>query len=164
MRIGDLLHEEVIRVDLRARTKAEAIEELVDVLVEAHEIPLSLRDHVLEVVNERERQHSTGMEHGVAIPHGSSERIEDIIGVVGISRQGIPFESLDGIAAKIVVLLVLPRRSFRGTAQTMAGIAHLLRSPDMRKRLREAPSAEAMLRIIKEEEERDSFYNVRAQL
>lgn len=160
MRLGDLLHRDVIRVGLRARTKEEALEEMVDVLVEAHEIPMSLRDPVLDAVHERESHHSTGMQHGVAVPHGHTDRVEDIIAAIGISKEGIPFECLDGISARIIVLLVLPRRTFYRNPHTMAGIAHLLENSSLRDQLKAAADPDAVLRVIKEEESKPSFNNL----
>ena len=79
MLLGEILHKDVIKIELDAETKNEAIEELVDLLVEAHEVPLSLRDHIVDMVMTRERSMSTGMEHGIALPHGASDRVDDII-------------------------------------------------------------------------------------
>ena len=160
MRLGDLLHRDVIRVDLHARTKEEALEEMVDVLVEAHEIPLSLREPVLDAVHERESHHSTGMQHGVAVPHGHTDRVEDIIAAIGVSKEGIPFESLDGMAARIIVLLVLPRRTFYRNPHTMAGIAHLLENASLRERLKAAPDVDSVLQVIKEEEGKPTFNDI----
>ncbi|MBM3288950.1 MAG: PTS sugar transporter subunit IIA, partial [Candidatus Hydrogenedentes bacterium] len=113
MRLGDLLHEKTIKLDLASSTKHGAIEELIDALIDAHEIPLSMRAHALEIVTEREKEASTGLEYGVAAPHGLSDRIDDIIVALGVCKAGIPFESLDGISARIIVLILFPRRSFQ---------------------------------------------------
>ncbi len=164
MRLGDLLHRDVVRLGLAASTKQEAIEEMVDVLVEAHEIPLSMWEHVVEVVYEREENHSTGMEHGVAVPHGVSDRVDDIIAAIGIAHEGIPFESLDGIAARIIVLLVFPRRTYPVKPHTMAGIAHLLENKHLRDRLKAATDAESVLEIIKDEEGKSRFFHIAAKL
>lgn len=157
MRLGDLLHTDVIKVGLKANTKEEAIEELVDVLIEAHEIPLSWREHAIEVVLEREQEVSTGMEYGVALPHGLSDRVDDIIAALGICHEGIPFNSIDGIAARIIILLLYPRRSFQGNVETMAGIAHLLRNARLREALKAAKTPIDVLRAIKEEEAKETF-------
>lgn len=163
MRLGELLYPGVIKVNLGAEDKFEAIDELVDLLVEAHEIPLSQRDLMAETVKEREREASTGMEHGIALPHGYTERYDDVIAAMGISPQGIPFDTLDGLAAKIIVLLVLPRRSFQGNVKTIAGIAHLMQSATLREALKRAKDPAAALRAIKEEESKATFYDVRAR-
>lgn len=164
MLLGELLHEEVVKVGLEAETKFEAIEELVDLLVEAHEIPMSLRDHIVEVVTERERSMSTGMEHGIALPHGSSDRIDDMVGALGIAPNGIPFETLDGQPSHLIVLLVLPRKKYQAHVRTLAGIAHLLENPDFRNRLIHAPDAATALSMIEREEDRESFDQYRAQI
>jgi len=152
MRLGELLHEDVVKTHLQASTKQEAIEELVDVLIDAHEIPFSMRSHILEVINEREDQASTGMEHGVAIPHGASDRLEDTIAAIGISPEGIPFQSLDGVSARVVILVVTPRRNYQGQVATLAGIANLFQNAKLRDQMRSAPDADSLLRIIRWEE------------
>jgi mannitol/fructose-specific phosphotransferase system IIA component (Ntr-type) len=164
MRLGDLLHRDVVQVGLKSNTKYEVIEELIDVLVDAHEIPLSFRDHALDIVLERESHHSTGMEHGVALPHGYTDQVDDVIAAIGICKQGIPFESLDGIAARIIVLLLLPRRTFHDNPHTMAGVAHLLANRDLRERLKKAENPAAVMQSIEEEEARETFFNIRARV
>jgi len=148
MLLGDILHKEVIKTDLEALDKYEAIEELVDLLVQARDLPLSLRNHVIEVIEERERSLSTGMEHGVALPHGSSDRIDDIVAAIGISRRGVPFETLDGEPARLIILLVLPRRNFQGHVRTLAGVAHLLNNNAFREELITARTPDEVLSLI----------------
>ncbi len=164
MRLSDLLHRDVVCVSLKGSTKTEIIEELVDVLVDAHEIPLSMRDHALDAVLERETHHSTGMERGVAVPHGYSDRVDDVIGAIGIAKEGIPFDSLDGVAARVVVLLLLPRRTFHDNPHTMAGIASLLDNADLRERLKKATSPGDVMRVIEEEEAKENNYGTTARI
>jgi mannitol/fructose-specific phosphotransferase system IIA component (Ntr-type) len=161
MLLGEILHREVIKPDLEAEDKYEAIEELVDLLVEAHELPMSLRDHVIEVVTEREKTMSTGMEKGIALPHGSTERIDDIIGALGLCRRGIPFESLDAEDARIVILLVLPKQNFQGHVRTLAGIAHLLGNAAFRETLLKAETVDDILALIESEEDKAVFTDLR---
>lgn len=158
MRLGDLLHEKTIKLNLESCDKQTVIEELVDALIDAHEIPLSMRAHALEIVKEREKECSTGLEYGVAAPHGLSDRIDDIIVALGVCNTGIPFESIDGIAARIVVLILFPRRSFQGNIETMAGIAHLLSNASLRDDIRAAKTPEEVLRAIREEEAKEAFH------
>ncbi|MDZ4858688.1 MAG: PTS sugar transporter subunit IIA [Candidatus Hydrogenedentes bacterium] len=157
MRLGDLLHENTIKLNIDARNKHEAIEELVDVLVHAHEIPFSLRNHVLEIVSEREAEISTGLEHGIAVPHGASDRIDDTIVAMGVCREGVPFDSVDGISARIIVLTLFPRRNFSGNVKGMAAIAHLLRNSKLRDRIRAATSPASVLQAVREEESDEAF-------
>jgi PTS system nitrogen regulatory IIA component len=158
MRLGDLLHENTIKLDLASNDKHSVIEELVDALIDAHEIPLSMRVHALEIIEEREKETSTGLEYGIAAPHGLSDRIDDIIVALGVCKVGIPFDTVDGIAARIIVLILFPRRSFQGNIQTMAGIAHLLSNAKLRDTIRAANSPAEVLRAIREEESREAFH------
>lgn len=161
MLLGEIVHAGVIKADLGARTKAEAIEELVDLLVQSHEIPLAMRDHITQAVIDRENSMSTGMENGIALPHGASDRVDDIIGALGISKDGIPFESLDGLPAHIVILLILPRKDFQGHVRTLAGIAHLMNNAAFRKSLVAIQSVDDALELIEAEEDKEVFSEFR---
>lgn len=157
MLLGEILHSEVVKTALEAENKYEAIDELVDLLVECHEIPVTLRDHIVEVVVEREKSMSTGMEHGIALPHGATDRVDDIIGALGVSRRGIPFESLDGQPAHIVILLVLPKNKFQAHVRTLGGIAHVMSNASLREAIKNASDSESVLRLVEDEEDRASL-------
>jgi mannitol/fructose-specific phosphotransferase system IIA component (Ntr-type) len=161
MLLGEILHPETVKFRMEAQDKHEAIDELVDLLVEAHEVALSQRDHIVDVVMQREKTMSTGMENGIALPHGSSDRIDHIIGAMGLAPEGIPFDSLDGKPAQLIILLVMPRNNFQGHVRTLAGVAHLLGNDDARKALLAAKSAEGVVEVIESEEDRDVFYDLR---
>jgi mannitol/fructose-specific phosphotransferase system IIA component (Ntr-type) len=133
--LSDLIQEDVIRLPLRAADKWQAIEELVDVLVDAHELRLTDRAEVIEAVTTRERSMSTGIGHGIAVPHGAVDRVREIIAALGISREGVPFQAADGKPVHIVVLLVIPKGSFQQHVRTLAGIARLARTEELRERI-----------------------------
>ncbi|MCP4639808.1 MAG: PTS sugar transporter subunit IIA [bacterium] len=162
MLLGEILRPGLVKTRVEAQDKFEAIEELVDVLVDAHEIPLSMRDHIVEAVTDRERSMSTGMEHGIALPHGSSDRIDDIVGAIGIAPNGIPFESIDGQPTNIIILLVLPKDKFQAHVRTLAGIAHLLSNATLRDSLLKAPDADTVVDLVEREEDGDTFFDPRS--
>ncbi len=135
MLLSDLIQEDVICVDMEATTKWEAIEELIDLLIKAHELRLTDRAQVLEAVVTRERSLSTGLEHGLAVPHGAVDCVRDIIAGLGIAKRGIPFESHDGQPAFLIALLVIPKGAFQKHVRTLAGIARLAMNPDLRARI-----------------------------
>ena len=157
MLLGQILHKGVITSSLQAEDKFAAIEELTQLLVATGDIHSSLRDHVVEVVTAREQSMATGMEQGIALPHGASARIENIFGALGVSQRGIPFGCLDGRPATLIVLLVLPRDEFRVQVRTLAGISHLLNEDDFRKALIEAPNPDAILKLVRSEERSSVF-------
>ncbi|OVE81715.1 hypothetical protein BVY04_02670 [bacterium M21] len=154
MRISELLNETTMKIDLEARNKSGAIEELVDLLVEEHEISLADRSHVIQAILQREEMVSTGMEYGVALPHGAVSCVEEVVAALGVSKQGLDFQSIDGRLTYIIILLVLPKEKYSAGVRTMAGISRVLTSDGLRDRLRAAGDAGEIMDIIIEEDDR----------
>ena len=152
MRLSEFLSENVIKINLEAEDKMEAIEELMDLLISEHEISLRDRDNILEVVFQRERSISTGVGEGIAIPHGSIDCIDDIIGAIGISPKGIDFDSFDGAPVYIVILLLVPKTQFGKHIKTLAQIARILGQVNIRNSICSAESSEKVLDILKQAE------------
>ena len=144
MQLSELIQEDVIKVGLTARDKWEAIEELVDVLVAAHEIRLGDRAEVVQAVQARERSFSTGLKYGLAVPHGAVDCVEEIVAALGTCPQGIPFESADGAPARLVILLVLPRGKFQHHVRTLAAVSRLATRPELRERVLAATTPEEL--------------------
>ena len=157
MLLGEILHRGVIKPELAAQEKYAAVDELIELLIEAKDLPRHLRDAVRDVVLTRERSMSTGMEMGIALPHGSCDRIENMIGALGISREGIEFDCLDGEPARLVLLLVLPRHEFQIHVRTLAGISHLLQETTFRDALMTAKDPDTILKLIRSEEQSSIF-------
>ena len=106
-RLIDFIHEENITTELRAASKEEAIERLVDLLVDSHQLSAD-RDDLLQTVLERERQASTCLGAGLAVPHAALDEIPSMVGVMGISRSGLPLETPDDALVHCMILLVTP--------------------------------------------------------
>ena len=153
MKLTEILGENEIKINLEAEDKLEAIEELVDYLISKHEISLRNRDYILEVVFKRETSISTGVGGGIAIPHGTVDCIEDIVGAMGISSSGIDFESFDGDSVYIVLLLLIPKTRIGQHIKTLANIARILNEPSVRDSIRSAGSPEEVFDIIEEAEQ-----------
>ena len=153
MRLSELIQHSSIKVGLEATSKWEAIEELVDHLVSSRELRLSDRHEAIEALFGRERSLSTGLEHGLAVPHGRTTCVNEIIAALGTSREGIPFESLDGKPAHCVVLLVLPKGSFQGYVHTLSGIASLGANADLRNKIYQATTADQIVKLIHDADE-----------
>jgi mannitol/fructose-specific phosphotransferase system IIA component (Ntr-type) len=135
MRLLDILQAKLVIPRMRSRTKEEAIEELVDRLVAEHEIRFLDRREVLESVLQRERTQSTGLDRQIALPHGRTHAVEDILGVLGIAPHGIPFDSTDGRDARLICLLVIPETQFREHIRTLADVARVLSDAGLREEL-----------------------------
>lgn len=98
-----------VKLDLQGETKEAIITELVDTL--AARGKLLDRDMVLADVLEREGMMSTGMEHGIALPHAKTDGVRDIAVVVGIKKAGVNFDSMDCQPSRLFILEVAPKKA-----------------------------------------------------
>jgi mannitol/fructose-specific phosphotransferase system IIA component (Ntr-type) len=155
MKVGELLKEGLISVGFQARDKWEAITLLVDLLIAQGRLKAEQRESVYDALVTREKVASTGMEHGVAIPHASVDGIEDALAALAIAPQGVPFQSADGQPTRLIILLVIPRKAVQKHIRTLAGIARLLQYEEMRDALTGARTPREALQVIREEEQKD---------
>ena len=163
MRLLDIVQGKLVIPQMRARTKWDAIDELVDRLVEEHEIRIFDQPDVLEAVLVRERSLSTGLQDHVALPHARMQVVDDLIGVLGIAPDGIPFESIDGKDAVLIALLIVPEYAYREHIHTLTMISALLSRPDFRSQLVAAGrtgSAQQVIEIIERTEGREFLQDI----
>lgn len=151
MELGDILTEQQIITDLRATNRWEAIEELITNLVATGKIKPEHRDAIAAVVRKRETSMSTGIGFGIGIPHASTDLITEVVGALGRSKKGVNFEALDNQPVNLVMLFLVPQGQFQKHLHTLANIAKLLHRAEFRQALEQAPDAESMLRIIREQ-------------
>ncbi|MDR2069153.1 MAG: cation:proton antiporter [Spirochaetaceae bacterium] len=118
---------------LRGNTKEEIITELVDLLNARGK--LLNRDEALRDVLQRERTMSTGMEHGIALPHGKSEAVADMCVAVGIKKEGVDFESLDGEKSRLFILVVSPKKTSGPHIQFLAAVGAVLKDEVLREQV-----------------------------
>ena len=154
MDLGDILSREQILPDMKATTRWEAIDELIANLVANGKIKPEHQEAISAVVKKREASMSTGIGFGIGIPHASTDLILEVVGALGRSRQGVNFDSLDNQPVTLVTLFLVPQGQFQKHLHTLANIAKLLHKADFRQALEQAPDADAMLRIIREQTRR----------
>jgi PTS system nitrogen regulatory IIA component len=155
MKLGELLKEGQIVTGFQARDKWETITKLVDLLIAQGRLKAEQREAVYGALAAREKVASTGMEHGVAIPHASVDGVEDALAALATAPEGIPFQSSDGRPARLVILLVIPRKAVQKHIRTLAGIARLLQYEEMRDAITGARSPREALQVIRDEEQKD---------
>ena len=141
-----ILSKDTMIMRLKSADKEGAIEELIDVLVTAGKV--KDRKAALKAVMEREKKMSTGLQNGIAIPHGKTDAIDALVASIGISPPGIPFESLDGQPAKIILLTVSPASRTGPHIQFLADISRVLHNDQTRQRVLEAKSEDEVLELL----------------
>ncbi len=148
MKLGNLLTPDRIILEMTAGQHWPAIVELIDHLVSCSSLAPELRDEVLEALKTREEQVSTGVGHGVAIPHAFSDKLERVVAVLGRSKAGIDFEALDGKPVHFVILFLVPKKDYHLHLQTLAAIAKMFTNPESRRRLGDAAGHQEILDIF----------------
>ena len=126
MDYDDFFGPNAIVVDLQAENRWDAIDELLDHLVDHQRIKSENRSAIRDAVRKRESSMSTGIGFGIAIPHASTNLVSEVVGVVGRSRSGVRFDSLDNKPARLVLLFLAPQDRFQAHLHTLANIAKLL--------------------------------------
>ncbi|MFN8826544.1 MAG: PTS sugar transporter subunit IIA [Planctomycetota bacterium] len=150
MKLSELITSDLVEVPLRAADKWEALAAIARIPARAGRYPQSLVPTVEPALVVREKSMTTGMEDGIAIPHAAIDGIDELIAVLGLNPVGIPFETLDGAPARIIIGLVIPRARKLAHIKTLAEIAKLLSRAEVRERLLRCTDAESAVRALAE--------------
>jgi PTS system nitrogen regulatory IIA component len=148
MNLKTVLSADTVNLHLKGTTKNEIINELLDVLVAAKKV--TDRKAAFNAVMDREQKMSTGMKHGIAIPHGKSGTIQDLVACVGISEKPVEFDSLDHEPCRIFIMTLSPVEKTGPHLQFLAEVSLLFKSAEKRQEILSASSAEAVLKILSE--------------
>lgn len=152
MKITDVLNKQAIKIGIEATEKEAALRELVDVLAKVRDI--GDKRAILKALLERESLGSTGIGQGIAIPHGKTDRLNELVAVLGISKKGVQFDALDGEPVFIFFLLVAPRDSAGPHLKALAKVSRLLRDSYFCELLKNAKDEKEIYEIIRQEEEK----------
>ena len=152
MKITDIIKQDLIVPDLQAKNKKGVIDELVEYL--ALREPAVDREELGRVLLEREKLGSTGINDGVAIPHGKLKNIDHLLALFGRSTGGIDFGALDGKPSHFFFLLVAPESSAGAHLKALARISRIAREVTFRESCMKARTREDLYRIIVREDEK----------
>ena len=154
MKIMEFIDEGAVCCELRGDTKEHVIRELIGLLVKTGSIKEKDVPKLVRILLEREALGSTGIGQGVAIPHGKSDCVSQLVGALGICHHGVNFDSLDGGLTHLFFLLVAPEDSAADHLKALARIARLLKDPAFRARLMKGKTSAEIFNAIREEDEK----------
>jgi mannitol/fructose-specific phosphotransferase system IIA component (Ntr-type) len=144
LRLSELLTPDRIRVPLRALSKDGVLRELVELLVGGNgAVP-----DVLHAVLERERQFPTGIGYGVAVPHGKTPALTNLMAVAGTAPAPVPYETVDGEPVRLFFLLAGPESQAGAHVKALSRISRLVRREPIRARLLAARDSTEFYRIL----------------
>lgn len=152
--LKDVITLDCINTDLKGTTKSEIIDEMVDILYNNGK--LNDREEYKQEILKREAQSSTGMEEGIAIPHGKTKAVKIPTVAIGISKKGVDYESLDGEPSHLFFMIAAPENSNDSHIELLSKITTLLLEDDIREALLNAKSKEEVLDILIKNAEKDN--------
>ncbi|MBI4003472.1 MAG: PTS sugar transporter subunit IIA [Candidatus Omnitrophica bacterium] len=154
MSIMEFLTEQAVSCNLTAQTKEDVIQELVALLVKSSTIKERDVSKLVQTLMAREALGSTGIGQGVAIPHGKSDCVTKLVSAFGVSRGGVPFDSLDGEPVYLFFLLIAPEDSAGPHLKALARISRLLKDKHFRDTLRVAKDEHQLVKTLRDEDAR----------
>ena len=142
-----ILSAENVLVGLRAKRNMAAIREVAGVL-EDDEAILDHKSFLADIIR-REQQASTGIGHGIALPHAHEDSIRRQILAVGISKDGVDFGAVDGVPVQIVALLATPKKHHKKHMELLASLSRLLQHEDVRQGLIQAADVVQVIEVFR---------------
>jgi PTS system nitrogen regulatory IIA component len=150
MQLRDILKMKSVTIDLESKEKEDVLKELVGLI--SDEIPD--KEHIHQILVERENLGSTGIGQGIAVPHGKTDETDKIVAALGISKKGVEFNSLDGELVYIFFLLIAPKASAGPHLKALARISRILRDSSFCDILRKSKDVETAYKLIIKEDEK----------
>lgn len=152
MKILDFLCADAVTAELKATTKKELIEEMVNMMVDAGAFEKKSKVKIIDVLMAREALGSTAIGQGIAIPHGKTDCVDKLVAGLGISKRGIDFDALDGEPAHIFFLLAAPIDSAGPHLKALARVSRLLKDKYFRESLRAVKDKKDIIELVSRED------------
>ncbi|MFA6172305.1 MAG: PTS sugar transporter subunit IIA [Kiritimatiellales bacterium] len=146
MNLKKILTRDSILPELRADTKRGVIEEMISFMAAAGMV--SDRTDAVQALLAREEKMSTGMQNGVAIPHGKTNAVDQLVAAVAVHRAGVNFAAMDGKPSHIFVITLSPENRAGPHIQFLAEISKVLSRPELRTQLLQTSSANEIFGLL----------------
>lgn len=150
MHLTDYLQQELVFGELSASSKTDVIRELASKICKVKQDLNSTK--ITEILLEREKLGSTGIDDGVAIPHGKIPGLKNIVVACGRKKEGIQFDSHDGKPSKIFFVLLAPEEATALHLKVLARLSRLLKDDFFRTELLKAGDSKQIFQTIIDED------------
>ena len=150
MKFADFISTKAIRAELTSDDKESVINELVQSLLDAGEIDADEKDDIIAAILKREELGSTGIGRGVAVPHTKHRSVQKLVGTVGVSTDGVDFNSLDGEKVQLFFLLVSPLERPGDHLRALENISRQLRHDTFCRFLKQSKTTEDIHQLLEE--------------
>ena len=153
MKFADFVCFEAVIAKLKSTSRDGAITELVSAIDKAGKLGKGNREEIIKAAIKREKEASTGIGKGVAIPHVKHPSVKNVVAAIGQSSSGIDFSSLDKQPVYSVILLISPMDNPDRHLQAMENIFKHLQQEKFRKFLRQSETASQIEDLLREADE-----------
>ena len=150
MKLTDYMTAKNIRIGIKSEEKTGIIEDLLEVAVSVS--PDLDVERALKGLLHRESIGSTGIGKGVAIPHAGIKNCTRILPVIGISKDGLNYNSLDGDPVRIFFMILYPEQQIKIQLKFLARVSRLLRNENLRNSLLKCSSPEDAMNVLNQYE------------
>ena len=149
MKILEYLIPERIKVNLEGKTKEEIIKEMAQLFVKSEVLNSEDLEEFVKEINEREKLTPTGMQDGIAIPHARTPLVKKLSLALGISHEGVDFESMDGEPSKLIFMIAAPEETKKEHLDLLAEISKLSYEEELVEELKTASTIEEITNKLK---------------
>lgn len=149
MFLSENLKKNNILLKPKSRTRWELIEEMVELAEKNKEVPEDDIETLKKSLLEREKAMSTGIGNGVAIPHCTTTRINDIVIIMALNQKGIDFDAIDNQPVRIVILLLVPKNKLTQHIKNLANIAKMMSDETLREKLMQSKTGDGIVKTLK---------------
>ncbi len=156
MVLTDSLKKNNIILNAKSKNRWDLIDEMVDLAMKNKDIDPGDRDIIRNALVEREKSMSTGIGNGVAIPHCTTPRVEDLVIVLALCKNSIDFDSIDNNPVNIVILLLVPKTKLTQHIKTLANIAKMMSNNELREKILTLKTAASIINAMKKFEKPSS--------
>ena len=148
MNLSKYITPKTISMNLQGTTPDEILKEMVELLCRAGKMDASHKDDAIKALLRREKLMSTGLQNGVAIPHAKTGAVDDLVGAMGIKKEGINFGALDGKPSCIFVMTLSPKSGPAPHVPFLAEVAKILQDEQTCKQIAEAKNAHEVIGVM----------------
>lgn len=151
MKLSEIISENLILPSLKGTDTKSVLREFSDAICAVGKAPDT--DVLYDRLMERERQESTGIGNGVAIPHCKLDTLQNVVVAIGYSESGVEFHACDGNPTYFFFVVLSPSHAAVQHLRALAALSRLLKSQTFLNGLWQRPSGKDLIALIRQEEE-----------